>query len=64
LFGDDDGDRDVDGQDYGRFGRSFLKSQGAIDFNAAMDREGDGNVDVDGQDYGAFLRNFHRSLPF
>jgi hypothetical protein len=25
-FGDSDGDRDVDGQDYGRFGLLFLKS--------------------------------------
>ncbi|EMI57044.1 hypothetical protein RSSM_01513 [Rhodopirellula sallentina SM41] len=25
LFGDDDGDRDIDGQDYGQFGIRFLR---------------------------------------
>jgi hypothetical protein len=62
LFGDTDGDRDVDGQDYGRFGLTFLKVQGMQGFNAALDYDGDG--DVDGQDYGQFGRNFFKYLAF
>ncbi|QEF96371.1 Serine-aspartate repeat-containing protein D precursor [Stieleria maiorica] len=62
LFGDSDGDRDVDGQDYGRFGLSFLKSEGQPGFDDAFDSDGDG--DVDGQDYGRFGQRFLQSLPF
>ena len=62
LFGDSDGDRDVDGQDYGRFGLTLLKSQGDAAFNPTFDSDGDG--DVDGQDYGRFGRRFMKSLPF
>lgn len=62
LFGDADGDRDVDGQDYGRFALTYLKSQGDPAFNAAYDRDGDG--DVDGIDYGQFGRQFLKSMPF
>ena len=59
FFGDSDGDRDVDAQDYGRFGLSFLKSQDDIGFDASFDSDGDG--DIDGQDYGRFAKNFlHR----
>lgn len=60
LFGDSDGDRDGDGQDYGRFGLSFLRSQGQSGFDAAFDSDGDG--DVDGLDYSNFRRRFMRSL--
>ena len=60
LFGDSDGDRDVDGQDYGRFGLAFLTSLGDGGFNSAFDFDDDG--DVDGQDYGHFGLNFLRSL--
>ncbi|MCS7468219.1 right-handed parallel beta-helix repeat-containing protein, partial [Stieleria sp. ICT_E10.1] len=60
LFGDTDGDRDVDGQDYGRFGLSFLKAAGSPGFNPALDFDGDG--DVDGQDYGNFGRRFLKRL--
>ncbi|MCA9140923.1 MAG: hypothetical protein KDB00_29330 [Planctomycetales bacterium] len=60
LFGDTDGDRDVDGQDYGRFGLSFMKSSGNSSYNSDLDSDGDG--DVDGQDYGRFDRNFLRHL--
>lgn len=56
LFGDSDGDRDVDGQDYGRFGLSFLKLEGDSGFDSSFDFDGDG--DVDGQDYGRFGRRF------
>lgn len=61
-FGDSDGDRDVDGQDYGRLGLTFLKSQGDSGFDETFDFDGDG--DVDGQDIGEFRRRFLRSVPF
>ncbi|WP_182868153.1 PKD domain-containing protein [Rhodopirellula sp. JC639] len=60
FYGDRDGDRDVDGRDYGRFGTTFLKSAGQAGYDAAFDFDGDG--DVDGQDYGRFGRNFLRAL--
>lgn len=50
LYGDTDGDGDVDGQDYGRFGSAFLSQSGQGNFDTAFDFDGDG--DVDGQDYG------------
>ncbi|MCA9138255.1 MAG: right-handed parallel beta-helix repeat-containing protein, partial [Planctomycetales bacterium] len=56
LFGDSDGDGDVDAQDYGQFGLSFLKSEGDANYNPAFDYDQDG--DVDGQDYGRFEANF------
>lgn len=62
LFGDTDGDRDVDGQDYGRFGATFLKTFGMVGFDASVDYDGDG--DVDGQDYGQFGANFFQTMPF
>lgn len=60
FFGDIDGDRDVDGQDYGNFGLSFLQDSGSPQFNAQFDYEGDG--DVDGQDYGHFGDRFLKTL--
>ena len=60
LFGDTDGDRDVDGHDYGRFGRTFLKSIGTAGYDERLDADQDG--DVDGQDYGRFGRNFLKSV--
>lgn len=62
MLGDSDGDRDVDGQDYGRFALSFMKSHGMTDYDAAFDSDGDG--DVDGLDYGLFDQSFLKSLPF
>lgn len=62
YFGDSDGDRDVDGQDYGRFGLTFLKSSGESGFDASFDFDADG--DVDGQDYGQFGLRFLTQLPF
>ncbi|WP_182866192.1 S8 family peptidase [Rhodopirellula sp. JC639] len=61
LFGDTDGDKDVDGQDYGRFGLTFLRDSADPNFNTELDYDGDG--DVDGQDYGHFGVRFLRSLP-
>lgn len=60
FFGDTDGDRDVDGQDYGRFGLTFLKYSGMAGFNPDFDFDGDG--DVDGQDYGRFGLNFLKQI--
>ncbi|WP_182865929.1 right-handed parallel beta-helix repeat-containing protein [Rhodopirellula sp. JC639] len=60
FFGDTDGDRDVDGQDYGRLGLTFLKSSTNPAFNPAYDFDGDG--DVDGQDYANFGLRFLRRL--
>ena len=58
LFGDADGDGDVDGQDYGKFALTFLKSAGDPGYNPAMDYDGDG--DVDGRDFAQFRRRFLR----
>ncbi|PAY17008.1 hypothetical protein CKO51_23520 [Rhodopirellula sp. SM50] len=62
LFGDSDGDHDVDGQDYGRFGMTFLKTENDPQFNSVFDSDGDG--DIDGQDYGRFGQRFLTTLPF
>lgn len=60
LYGDSDGDRDVDGQDYGRIALSFLKPSGDPEFASHLDSDGDG--DVDGQDYGRFGQRLMKSL--
>ncbi|MCO8125250.1 lamin tail domain-containing protein [Stieleria sp. TO1_6] len=62
LFGDSDGDRDVDGQDYGRFGLSFLKPSMDPNYDPSLDHDGDG--DVDSLDHAQFSRRFRRTLPF
>ncbi|MCA9140968.1 MAG: hypothetical protein KDB00_29555, partial [Planctomycetales bacterium] len=60
LFGDTDGDRDVDGQDYGRFGLAFLQHDGDPAYNKDLDFDLDG--DIDGNDYGQFTLRAFRSL--
>ncbi|MEO1528905.1 MAG: right-handed parallel beta-helix repeat-containing protein [Planctomycetota bacterium] len=62
LFGDTDRDRDVDGQDYGRFANAFLSVLGEERFKPALDFESDG--DIDGIDYGQFVSRFQSQLPF
>ncbi len=62
LLGDSDADRDVDGQDYRRFGLSYLKVQGQVGFDRVFDSDGDG--DIDGQDYGRFFRRLLKSISF
>ncbi|WP_167546552.1 reprolysin-like metallopeptidase [Stieleria maiorica] len=62
FYGDSDGDRDVDGQDYGRFGAAFLKTLSEPGYRTEFDSDGDG--DVDGQDYGRFGTRFLKTLPF
>ena len=60
LFGDSDGDGDVDGQDFGRFGMTFLKTEGGEGYNQQFDFDSDG--DVDGEDYGQLELRFLRSI--
>ncbi|MEO1527261.1 MAG: FG-GAP-like repeat-containing protein [Planctomycetota bacterium] len=60
FFGDSDGDRDVDGQDLGRFAQSFPKTLGEEGFDRLFDSDGD--EDVDGQDYGRIASNFLQSI--
>jgi hypothetical protein len=55
LFGDADGDRDVDAGDFGAFRAAFGSS------NPVFDADGDG--DVDAADFGAFRQRFGSSLP-
>ena len=62
LFGDRDGDRDVDGQDYGRFGQAFLQHPTSGTFDPWFDRDGDGGVD--GEDYGHFGLRYMKTMPF
>ena len=61
FFGDGDGDRDVDGQDYGAFGLAFLSTLGDSSYESRFDFDQDG--DVDGQDYGNFASNLFGTLP-
>ncbi|MEL6108606.1 MAG: choice-of-anchor D domain-containing protein, partial [Planctomycetota bacterium] len=56
LFGDRDGDRDVDGVDYGNFAAAFLSTSTSPNYDLAFDVEGDG--DVDGVDFGFFAERF------
>lgn len=56
LFGDSDGDRDVDWSDRERFRSAFTKSAGEIDYLWYFDFDGDG--DVDDPDNGQFNRRF------
>ncbi len=56
LFGDSDGDRDVDGIDRDRFRAAFGKGVGEVGYLWYFDFDGDG--DVDGFDNGQFNRRF------
>lgn len=56
LFGDDDGDGDVDRVDRDLFRSTLGKSAGDLGFLWYLDFDGDG--DVDGQDNGQFNRRF------
>lgn len=60
FYGDTDGDSDVDGQDYVRFGLAFLNRSGDKNYNPSLDYDDDG--DIDGQDYGQFGRRFLKSI--
>ena len=60
MFGDTDGDRDVDGVDLGRFGASYLGIEGDARYDASFDFDSDG--DVDGRDQQEMLRRLMRRL--
>ncbi|WP_182864638.1 ELWxxDGT repeat protein [Stieleria mannarensis] len=59
FYGDSDGDRDVDGQDYSHFGMTFLRTSPG-EYDPDLDFDGDG--DVDGRDYGQFGLRFLKRL--
>src|SRR5262249_20940888 len=59
LFGDSDGDGDVDGLDRGRFRAAFHTNAGEPGYLWYFDFDGDG--DVDGHDNGHFNRRFGKS---
>ena len=63
LFGDADGDRDVDGADYSRFRAAYVlwvrNSQKTPDFDY-FDFDQDGDVDAD--DFAAFRANYGSTL--
>jgi hypothetical protein len=61
MFGDNDGDRDVDPTDFAFFRRTYGKVQGNTGFNAAFDYDGDGDVDL--TDFAFFRRNWGKTLP-
>lgn len=60
MFGDRDGDRDVDVFDYAYFRRTFEKDHNSSAYNAIFDYENDGDVDV--FDFAYFRRNFGKTL--
>ncbi|MCA9064758.1 MAG: VCBS repeat-containing protein, partial [Planctomycetaceae bacterium] len=60
LFGDSDGDGDVDRVDYARFQRAYGQAPGDSLFNDAFDVDGDG--DIDRRDLAFFRRNYGRNL--
>ncbi|MEO1526495.1 MAG: GEVED domain-containing protein [Planctomycetota bacterium] len=62
FYGDSDGDRDTDGQDYGRFAGALFKPPTDPDFDPMFDFDGDD--DIDGQDYGQFSSRLFDDLPF
>ena len=61
-FGATDLDRDVDGQDYGRFGSAIFSLIDDPSYNPALDFDGDG--DIDGQDFGQFGTRLFVNFPF
>ncbi|MEO1524666.1 MAG: hypothetical protein AAFX06_04480 [Planctomycetota bacterium] len=62
LFGDQDGDRDVDDVDYEEFVAALLSTTDTANYDARFDSNEDG--DVDGQDYGQYLNRHGTSLDF
>jgi len=60
LFGDADGDGDVDNLDLARFARAYQSAQGDDAYLAFLDRDGDGDVDAD--DRAGVLANRYKSV--
>jgi predicted outer membrane repeat protein len=61
LFGDADGDGDVDAMDYGQFMAAAGGGAGSVAYNATFDSDGD--FDVDAADFGAFRKRYGSSIP-
>lgn len=61
LFGDADGDGDVDAQDQIGFGNAFRRSDGEAGYESGFDS--DGNGVIDSKDFGEFRRNLLRVMP-
>jgi PKD repeat protein len=59
IPGDIDGDKDVDGIDFGIFAPCYGSFAGQPAYNAVADIDGDG--DVDGVDFGIFAPNYGKS---
>ncbi|MDB4623711.1 Ig-like domain-containing protein, partial [bacterium] len=62
LFGDSDGDRDVDNVDLVRFLNTYRESSESSDYNESMDFDLDG--DVDNVDLANYLQRYYTTLPF
>lgn len=63
FFGDSDGDRDVDGDDFTVFWQTYGKFAGDAEFNSNLDYDADG--DIDNVDFAHFMQRFAAgSLPF
>jgi hypothetical protein len=58
--GDIDGDRDIDGVDFGIFAPSYGSLRGQPAYNEECDLDHDG--DIDGVDFGLFAPNYGRSV--
>src|SRR5205823_15060478 len=61
LFGDSDGDGDVDGLDLAAFRNAYGSTSTDPNYNRAFDFDGDG--DVDGLDLGQFRLRYGTTLP-
>jgi uncharacterized protein (DUF2141 family) len=61
MFGDINGDAQVDGPDFSAFSATYGLLAGNAAFNAAFDINGDGQID--GVDFGAFSGRFNTVLP-
>ena len=62
FFGDGDGDRDVDLEDFGGFGLTFRRRDGDPAFDSRFDTDLDGDVDL--EDFGQFGLRFRETLDF
>ena len=62
LYGDSDGDRDVDGADVGAMIGTFFKAAGDPAFREELDYDGDD--DVDAVDFSFFIQRFFTSMAF
>jgi hypothetical protein len=62
LFGDRDGDRDVDSRDFARFGAAYLQTPLSPNFDQQFDHDRDD--DVDGRDLAELRRRLFQRLDF